>query len=540
MPKGAKHLFDQLQRCFMTTRHAGQSEFSGLRLYLWPIHNHELKKLLPMLLIFFLVSFDYNVLRTMKDTIVMYAPSSGAEVLPFLKVWAMFPGTLLMTFIFTRLSNRFSRLTVTYIMLSGFLTYFLLFVAILYPCREALEPTKLVSILQDGLPISFKWPILMFQNWIFTSFYVMSELWSNIIFFVLIWGFANQVTRLSEAKRFYGLFGVGANLSGVLAGQASVYLTNLSYNPTLFYGTSKWEQSMLYLVAMVIVAGVALIFLLRWMYKNVLSDPLYYDPSEAKAEGRVQGKVSMRESFKYLLRSRYLVFLALIVISYNMVMNLSEVIWKFEAKELFTDPTEYNIYMNQVSTLIAIFATFSAMFISGNAIRIFGWTFTAMLAPAILLLTSVGFFTFFFLKAYSPDATMFLMGISPLAMVVFMGTSQNVACRAAKYSVFDATKEMAFVPLTPECKLNGKAAIDGVCSRLGKTGGSLIHQALLLSLASFTASAPIVGVLLLAIIIVWMIAVRVVGSEFSVLSPEKPTVSVSPSLQELAKEGARA
>ncbi|MGZ3633752.1 MAG: Npt1/Npt2 family nucleotide transporter, partial [Parachlamydiaceae bacterium] len=499
----------------MTIRHAGQPEFSGMRLYLWPIHRYELKKLIPMLIIFFLISFNYNVLRTMKDTLVMYAPASGAEVLPFIKVWAMFPSTLLVTFVFTRLSNRFSRMTVTYVLMSFFLVYFALFVGVLYPYRESLEPTTLVSFLQQWLPLSFKWPILMFQNWIFTSFYVMAELWSNIVFFVLIWGFANQVTRLSEAKRFYGLLGVGANFSGILAGQASVFLSRMSFNPTFPYGETKWEQSMLFLVLMVIAAGVVVLGLLRWMQNHVLNDPVYYDPMEAKAEGRVQGRLSMREAFKYLLRSRYLLFLALIVISYNIVINLTEVIWKYEVKELYPDQSAYSVYMNQVSTVIAIFATMSAMFISGNAIRIFGWTFTAMLTPAILMLTSIGFFGFFFLKAYAPDPSQFLLGFTPLAMVVFMGTSQNVMCRAAKYSVFDATKEMAFVPLSSECKLKGKAAIDGVCSRLGKTGGSLIHQALLLSLASFTFSAPYVAALLFAIILLWIIAVRVVGSEFA-------------------------
>lgn len=530
----------------MTTRHADQSEFSGLRLFLWPIHNYELRKLIPMLLIFFLISFDYNVLRTMKDTVVMYAPASGAEVIPFLKVWAMFPGTLLMTVLFTRLSNRYSRQTVTYILLTGFLFYFLLFVTVLYPCRDALEPTNLVASLQVWLPESFKWPILMFKNWIFTSFYVMAELWSNIIFFVLIWGFANQVTRLSEAKRFYGLFGVGANLSGIAAGQASVYLSSLAYNPNFFYGSTKWEQSMLYLVVMVILAGIAVVLLLRWMYKNVLNDPLYYDPAEAKAEGRMQGKLSMREAFKYLLRSRYLIFLALIVIGYNIVINLTEVMWKYEVKELYSDQSSYNIYMNQVTTVIAIFATLSAMFISGNAIRVFGWTFTAMVTPAILMITSVGFFGFFFLRSYSPDLTPFFMGITPLAMVVFMGTSQNVLCRAAKYSIFDATKEMAFVPLTPECKLKGKAAIDGVCSRLGKTGGSLIHQALLLSLASFSYSAPYVAILLVAIIALWMIAVRIVGAQFTELTESKQKdlqpeiVSTVKPIEQLQEEGVTA
>lgn len=471
-----------------------------------------------MLMIFFLVSFDYNVLRTMKDTMVMYAPDSGAEVLPFIKVWAMFPGTLLMTFLFTRLSNRYSRQTVTYIFMGGFLLYFLLFVAVGYPYHDDLEPTRATAFMQEWLPLSFKWPILMFRNWIFTSFYVMSEMWSNIIFFVLFWGFANQVTRLGEAKRFYGLLGVAANLSGVAAGQASVYLSQLNFNPMLPYGSTQWEQSMLYLVVMVIVAGLGVLWLFSWMHRHVLNDPRFYDPEEARAEGRVQGKLSMREAFRYLLNSKYLICLGLIVIGYNIVINLVEVVWKFQVKELYPLQHEYNIYMNHVATFIALIATFSALLISGNSIRKFGWTFTAMLTPAILMISSIAFFAFFFIKEYQPSPEMLIMGFSPLVMVVLAGSSQNIICRAAKYSVFDATKEMAFVPLSTECKLKGKAAIDGVGSRLGKTAGSLIHQALLLSLASFTNSAPYVAGLLLAIIAIWMIAVRVMGKQFTELT----------------------
>jgi len=506
----------------MTNVNASQQEFSKWRLFLWPIHRHELRKLVPMLFIFFLISFNYNVLRTMKDTMVMYAPSSGAEIIPFLKVWAMFPGTLLMTYLFTRLSNRYSRETVTYILMTLFLSYFFFFIVAIYPYRDNLEPTATATMLQELLPVSFKWPILILKNWTFTSFYVMSELWSNIIFFVLFWGFANQVTRLNEAKRFYGLLGVGANLSGIVAGQASVHLSSLPYNPNFFYGDNEWEQTMLFLVTLVIIAGMGALVLFRWMHQNVLNDPVYYDSSEAKAEGRIQGKLSMREAFRYLLRSKYLICIAVIVIAYNVVINLVEVVWKFEVKELYTNQNEYNIYMNQVATVIAIIATLSALFISGNSIRKFGWTFTAMLTPAILLITSIAFFGFFFMKEFSPDANMFLLGFTPLVMVVFAGSSQNILCRAAKYSVFDATKEMSFVPLSPECKLQGKAAIDGVCSRLGKTGGSLIHQALLLSLASFTYSAPYVAVILFGFILIWMAAVRILGVKFNELIAVQP------------------
>ncbi|MBA2728052.1 MAG: NTP/NDP exchange transporter [Parachlamydiaceae bacterium] len=509
------------------------SEFKGWRLFLWPIHRQELKKLIPMLLIFFFVSFDYNILRTMKDTLVMYAPSSGAEVIPFLKVWAMFPGTLLMTFLFTRLSNRYSRQVVTYILMGIFLGYFALFIGVMYPFRDVLEPSALATWLQDVLPESFRWPILMFRNWVFTSFYVMSELWSNIVFFVLFWGFANQITRVSESKRFYGIIGVAANASGALAGQASVFVSGLGYNPNLNFGTTSWEQSMLFLVLMVIAAGGLILFLFNWMYRHVLNDPIYYDPAEAIAEGRIQGKLSLREAFKYLLSSRYLIGIAVVVISYNVVINLVEVIWKFEVKELYQNQSEYNVYMNQVSTIISIIATLSALFVSGNAVRKFGWTFTAMMTPAILMLTSIAFFSFFFLKESSFDGYTFLMGFTPLMMVVFAGTTQNILCRSAKYSLFDATKEMAFVPLSPECKIKGKAAIDGVCSRLGKTGGSLIHQVLLLSLASFTFSAPYVAGLLFLIITIWMVAVRVVGTSFKQLT-QTPVTSTDAENERIA------
>ena len=90
-------------------------------------HTYELKKLVPMLIIFFLISFDYNILRTLKDTVVVTAKSSGAEVIPFIKVWVMFPSAILMTILFTRLSNRFSRENVFYIMIGCFLTLFCTF-----------------------------------------------------------------------------------------------------------------------------------------------------------------------------------------------------------------------------------------------------------------------------------------------------------------------------------------------------------------------------------------------------------------------------
>ncbi len=509
-------------------------EFGKWRSYLWPIHSYELKKLVPMLLIFFLISFSYNILHTMKDALVVTAKGSGAEAIPFIKVYGMFPCAILMTFLYTRLSNRLSKEVVSYTVISIFLIYFILFAFVLYPARDFLHPNDTADYLQTILPNGLKGVIAMFRNWTFTSFYIMSELWSNIILALILWGFANQITRLNEAKRFYGLFGIGTNISGVVAGNMTAYFSRHIYNPNLPFGEDAWGQSLVILLSFVIVAGLMAIFLFYWMNRTVLSDPLYYDATAAAQEKKMRGKLSLRESFRYLIGSKYLICIAIIVIAYNLVINLVEVLWKGEVKSLYPSPCDYNAYMGGVKIWIGTVATFASLFISGNSVRKFGWTFTALLTPLVFVITSAGFFSFYFIKDQPVPITALIQGMTPLALVVFFGSAQNVLSRAAKYTVFDATKEMAFVPLSAECKLKGKAAIDGVCSRFGKSGGSLIHQSLLVSFASFADSAPYVAAILFSVILVWMAAIRILGRKFAEITnpvPELNSIANEPQVE---------
>lgn len=519
----------------MSASQTDPTEFGRIRSLIWPIHRRELKKLIPMLIIFFLITFNYNVLRTMKDTLVVTAASSGAEVIPFIKVWVMFPGAVLMTLLFTRLTNRFSRTKVFYIMISLFLAYFFLFAFVFYPYRDVLHPNHMADTLQTWLPLGCKGFIAMFRNWTFTIFYGMAELWGNIVLFVLLWGFANQVTALHEAKRFYGLFGFGTNLSGIVAGLVSVYLSQRAFNPSLPLGNDAWEQSMLLLITLVLLSGVASLVLFHYL-SRFLTDQNSLGQNQQQEANQIQGKMSLRENFSYLLRSRYLLYLTFIVIAYNVVINLVEVVWKDQVKELYPNPADFNLYINQVSTIIGVLATLAALFVSGNSLRKFGWTFTAMLTPFILLITSIVFFGLFFFKESLYDVAWIFFKTTPLALIVFIGSAQNILSRGAKYTVFDATKEVAFVPLDTASKVKGKAAIDGVCNRFGKSGGSMIHQSLLIMFTTFAASAPYVAAILFLIIGGWLLAIRGLGREFHLLTGEPGKAYSFPSGQERIEE----
>lgn len=495
-------------------------QFSKLRSLFWPIAGYELKKLLPMLGIFFLLAFSYNILRCLKDTLVITADDAGVAIIAFIKVWVMFPISILLTYLFLRLSNRFSREKVFYIMISCFLGYFFLFAFVVYPARAYLHPHDSANTLQTLLPQGLQGFVAMYRYWTYTSFYTMCELWGPIILSVVFWGFTNQVTKVDEARRFYPLFGIGVTLSGIVAGVASLYVSEFAREHN---GTGAWEKSLVMLISLVLVASLLAMILFRYLTVVVFKDPkmVAHATSVEKPEKK---KFSLRENLRYLATSRYVFCLAAMITCYNVVINLVELLWKSQVNELVQrEAIAYNIFMNKMTVITSVLGVFVAFFVSGNIIRKFGWTFAAMVTPIILLITSVGFFGFFFLKGYSEVVTC-LLGYTPLTMVVFFGSLQNCLSRMARYTIFDATREMAFVPLTNDQKVKAKAAIDGVCNRLGKSGGAVVYETLLIFVTTIAATAPYVAGCILVIIGVWMFSVRMLGRDFYELSMHQETL----------------
>ena len=196
-----------------------------------------------------------------------------------------------------------------------------------------------------------------------------------------------------------------------------------------------------------------------------------------------------------------------------------EIIWKDQICLLYPNPTDFNAYMGKVLTAIGITSTFVGLFLCGNMIRRVGWTISALITPVALLITGIFFFGVLFFKD-SPALVSWttMLGLTPLAIGVLFGTIQNVLSRACKYTLFDVTKEISFIPLSSECKLKGKAAIDGVGSRLGKTGGSIVHGGLLMFFGSVSLSTPFVGVFLLLVVFGWIIAAQSLGRQFNRLT----------------------
>lgn len=495
-----------------------KSEFGRWRSLLWPVHGYELKKLLPMFLMFFFISFNYTILRDTKDTLIVTAAGSGAETIPFLKVWGVLPMAVLFMIVYAKLSNKLSKPALFYSTIIPFIVFFGLFATVLYPLRDYLHPIEFADFLQEKLPQGLMGLIAIMRNWTYSLFYIMSELWGSVALSLLFWGFANDIMKVTEAKRFYALLGLGANLALLVSGPAIVFVSDI--RKKLPEGADAWGFSLNYLMGMVVGAGLLIVGIYYWINKNVLTDPRFYDPSEQKQQKKKKPKMSLKESFLYLARSKYIACLAVLVIAYGISINIIEVTWKSQLKLQYPNPNDYSTFMGYFSMFTGLVTVFMMVFVGGNVVRRFGWGVAASVTPIVLLITGSAFFSFVLFRD-GLLGTFSTLGASPLFLACIVGAVQNIMSKSSKYSLFDPTKEMAYIPLDQESKVKGKAAIDVVGARLGKSGGSLLQQGLIVFLGSIAAMTPYVAAILFGIIAIWIFAVRSLNKQFIQVSAEK-------------------
>nr|CAD1843015.1 unnamed protein product [Ananas comosus var. bracteatus] len=399
---------------------------------------------------FFCILFNYTILRDTKDVLVVTAKGSSAEIIPFLKTWVNLPMAIGFMLLYTKLSNVLSKEALFYTVIFPFIAFFGAFAFVLYPLRDVIHPTALADRLLAKLGPSFLGPVAILRIWSFCLFYVMAELWGSVI------------TTVEEAKEFYPLFGLGANVALIFSGRTVKYFSNLRKN--LGPGVDGWEISLKGMMSIVVLLGLVISAIYWGVNKFVLNDPSLPRTVRRKKD---KPKLGMGESLKFLISSRYVRDLATLVVAYGISINLVEVTWKSKLKAQFPSPNEYSSFMGDFSTATAKF------------------------------------------------------GMTPLLAAVYVGAMQNIFSKSAKYSLFDPCKEMAYIPLDEDMKVKGKAAIDVVCNPLGKSGGALIQQFMILTFGSLANSTPYLGGILLVIVLSWLSAARSLDKQFSSLAKQE-------------------
>lgn len=495
----------------------------------------------------FCILFIYTILRDTKDAILVNAPGAGAESLAFAKGIGVTAAAVLFMVLYTKAANLFKREGLFYVTSLPFLLFFGLFPYVIYPFVGSLHMSlETIQSYQANFPV-IQWIIPLVGNWTYTLFYILSELWGSAVLSLLFWQFANAITPVKEARRFYGMFGFVGNFGLLCSGPLIIYITK--YIHALGLGRIEATGLMLqYLMAFVILAGIILIAAFYWMNRKVLTDKRYYDPEAMGEKKKKKEKLSLMESFKYILKSPYIGLIAMLVLAYGVSINLFEGVWKGQMKIACPTEVEYNKVMGNLSTVTGGMSLV-LMLLGSNLLRRFSWKACAMITPAVLL---AGVFVFFGVTYYNnsliPSGMKIIDAISLniidkdlIVFAVGVGLFVNAFAKSVKYSLFDPTKEMAYIPLDQELKVKGKAAVDVIGGRGGKSLGSYTQMGLL---TAFTGSAlyqlvPIIAPVVLGVVVLWLLSVFGLSKRFDALTAQveadkKATESRAPAAEPVA------
>ena len=482
----------------------------------WPIRKSEVKLFVPLGLMMLCMLFNFGALRSVKDSLIV--PNIGAEVISFLKLWLVLPSTVVFTLIYAKLSNRFNHEQVFYIVISAFLGFFIIFTYWIFPQQQQYHPGEdLINNLIIQYP-NFKWFLKLAGKWSYAAMYVFCELWSVVIINLLFWQYANSIFDTQSAKRFYPFLGAIGNIGLILAGNILVKFSDLSnisdalildlYTNNL---TFQCNVVLKPIMNWVIAAGIIAVILYYYIHhyvleKTELKHVFFYKEQKDKTS------LSIKDSIKLLSGSKHLGHIALLVLCYGLLINILEGPWKAKVRQLYPNTVDYINFMGQFNIWMGI-SCVSFMIVGSNILRRTSWLFSALITPYMILITGLIFFSFVIVAdigAFSEN------WFNPIYYAVIIGGLQNILSKSTKYSLFDSTKEMSYLPLSLELKTKGKAAVEVIGLKCGKSLGAFIQSSIfiLAPMASFDSIVTYLLVIFLFIISLWIWNVKMLNMNY--------------------------
>lgn len=473
-------------------------KFGRIRSIIFPIYRHELRKFIPLAVIFFIISLNYSVLRNVKDLFIF---STGVgETINYIKTVGVLPFTIILTIIYGRLSRVVDRDTRFMIVVGYFLVFFGFFYFFLYPNMDKLVLYQWLG--EDTIEKYARWRgfLVSIKYWPFSLLYMNAEAWGTFVLGVSFWTFANEITSLEQAKRIYSFISLSSGAALIVSG---IFLTTL-VNLNLLVGVTF----ILMLLLLCIYVALA---------RDIKKNPELYRIAQ-KTEKKKKVKKSFIQSLNFLAKSNYLQLIAILVISYGMVINFFESVWKVHLTELGDSSLSKTIYAQQ-SIYTGILLIFFVAFLASPIIAR-GWRFAASATPIVALVATVLFFsTLYFQDTLDPIAQS--LGVRTALLAAEFGLVNVVFIKSSKYVLFDTTKERAYIPLDEESKTQGKAAVDGVGSRLGKGLSSFVLSAYLiphLGSGSIANVKYLIFFLIMIALAAWLVAINKLSVKFQELT----------------------
>ncbi|MCA9507970.1 MAG: hypothetical protein KC505_06075 [Myxococcales bacterium] len=393
----------------------------------------QLKRVITLYAMGFLLIFGYSFARPCIDSI--YLEHYSSDTLPNAWLLTAFLSAFVIA-IYNRINQRYSILS-----LYGWLSLL---------CAGSLAL------------------LLAAYFWGFIPAIFILYVWKEIYMVVLVetyWSFADMVFSISSARHTYGLAMAVSSLGGVFG--------NLIVGPFARTVGSRWA---LWSLVFLLILG----FFIAYCARSIGDEK----PQESKKTAK------MGVGIKTLLQSRYLVPLALLVCTVQVVTGLIDFKFNSMLQENYVNTdmrTEMLGYIHATVNVVGI----AIQLCTGPILKLFGIASTFKSIP-------------------------FLLAACLLAFVILpkfaLMLAVKISSKALDYSLLRGVKEILYIPLSREEKTQGKGIIDIFIYRIAKGLSSI----LLLSLIAIGLSAYVIE-LSFALVVIWLILAIVIARRYQLL-----------------------
>jgi AAA family ATP:ADP antiporter len=492
------------------------NQFKGFfRNIFWPIHRSEFHKFFPIAALMFCIIFNQNILRILKDSILISEVS--AEITSFTKVYVITPMAAIFVIIYAKMVNHWQMDKIFCYLISVFIAFYIAFAFIIYPNVDYFHMDQERMLSSMSRHPHLKWYIATVGNWSYVLFYALSELWPNIFYVLIFWQIANEVTSTNDAKRFYTLFSLFGNSSLIVVG---LLMMSLSTDNNVIYRLFTISNDKIILtkisITLVCLSSIVACVLVKYITKNLIND--VHSLNIAANKKLNKPRMSIKESFRYITSSKYLWLMLVCSAAFGLTMNLVEAVWKAKIKELYPTVTEFAAF-NSLYILWTGIAIVVMTIIGNNIMRKKSWFVAAIISPIIILTTGTAFFFFVVADEYMPNLFEQAILVSPLYLAVFIGAVQNVLSKGSKYSILDSSTQMLYIPLDPELRTKGKAAVDVISPKIGKSASGIVQSITftIFPMATYSSIAPILMLIFMVVGVFWIQAVSRIYQEYQKL-----------------------
>src|SRR6056297_688583 len=418
------------------------------------IRKKEWPDVLMMSLYFFLVIAVFWVLKPMKRGILVNlyqeAPLmiwgisfAGAEVEQLAKVANMLT-VYLFVIAFTLLSRKLPRQQMNVVLCSFFAGLFILFSFFVSEPNEA-------------------------TAW---SFYILGDIFNSAMV-TFFWAYTNDLFSSDQAKRTYGVVGLGGIIGGIVGSSIVVGLVSQVGRPSLLIGS---------IVPLVVMTGIG-----YWVHNRTGKKGT--KSSNPCAEGKRCS--ALFEGAEIVFKSKYLLTIVGILGLYEMVSNIVDFqLSAIIATEIAGD-VEKDAYFGFVGQITSILSLVVQLFFTSFVMKRFGVGVALLFLPVAITFGAMGFLI-----------------VPGLLFVTIMSASDN----SLNYSINQSAKETLYTPLDQDAKYKAKAFIDMFVQRFAKVLAVILN----LVVAAMVGLGQVhwLSLATLVILVFWILLVRYAGREF--------------------------